>query len=155
MFFSCNLWGFLLYFVGSNFWGTVFDNNCCSFDASFSCWTSFSKRAGFLIKEEGILLFGSSWVSVFVFLISSPPIKKLLLLLLSLKLFPNPFLLLFLLLLFLKKFALKCGFDRDKVFEVQGSYAKRQCSIPCHNKLYDNEVLVKESLLHKFCGINV
>lgn len=38
------------------------------------------------------------------------------------------------------------GFDRDKVFEVQGSYAKRQCSIPCHNKLYDNEVLVKEML---------
>ena len=38
------------------------------------------------------------------------------------------------------------GFDKGLVFEVQGSYAKLQCAIPCHNKLYDNEDLVKELL---------
>lgn len=38
------------------------------------------------------------------------------------------------------------GFDRNKVFEVQGSYAKIQCEIPCHNRLYDNEEIVKEML---------
>lgn len=31
------------------------------------------------------------------------------------------------------------GFDKEKVFEVQGSYSKLQCSIPCHNKLYYNK----------------
>ena len=38
------------------------------------------------------------------------------------------------------------GFDREKVFEVQGSYFKLQCFTPCHNKLYDNEEQVKEWL---------
>lgn len=38
------------------------------------------------------------------------------------------------------------GFDKEKVFEVQGSYSKLQCSIPCHNKLYDNEKLIRELL---------
>ena len=31
----------------------------------------------------------------------------------------------------------KSGFDPTRVFEVQGSYGKMQCSIGCHNKLYD------------------
>lgn len=38
------------------------------------------------------------------------------------------------------------GFDKEKVFEVQGSYSKLQCFLPCHNKLYDNEKIVKEML---------
>ena len=38
------------------------------------------------------------------------------------------------------------GFDKEKVFEVQGSYSKIQCSIPCHKKLYDDEELVKNLL---------
>ena len=38
------------------------------------------------------------------------------------------------------------GFDKEKVFEVQGSYSKLQSSIPGHNKLYDNEELVKEMI---------
>ena len=38
------------------------------------------------------------------------------------------------------------GFDKTRVFEVQGSYSKLQCSIPCHNKLYDNKKLVKKML---------
>lgn len=40
------------------------------------------------------------------------------------------------------------GFAKEKVFEVQGSYSKLQCSIPCHNKLYDNEKLIKEMLIN-------
>lgn len=38
------------------------------------------------------------------------------------------------------------GFAKNKVFEVQGSYSKLQCLIPCHNKLYNNEDIVKEML---------
>ena len=38
------------------------------------------------------------------------------------------------------------GFDREKVFEVQGRYSDLQCSIPCHNKLYNNEKFVKEAI---------
>jgi len=38
------------------------------------------------------------------------------------------------------------GFAKERIFEVQGSYSKLQCSTPCHNKLYDNEKLVKEML---------
>ncbi len=40
------------------------------------------------------------------------------------------------------------GFDKNKVFEIQGSYSKLQCSIPCHNELYDNEKLIHDMLLH-------
>ncbi len=43
----------------------------------------------------------------------------------------------------------KCGFDHNKVFEVQGSYGKMQCSVGCHNKLYDNTDLVKKMLKSK------
>lgn len=38
------------------------------------------------------------------------------------------------------------GFDKKKVFEVQGSYAKLQCIVPCHNKLYNNEKIISEML---------
>ena len=38
------------------------------------------------------------------------------------------------------------GFAKEKVFEVQGSYSKLQCSIPCHNKLYYNEEQIKKML---------
>lgn len=34
------------------------------------------------------------------------------------------------------------GFDKEKVFEVQGDYGYLQCENACHNKLYDNESLV-------------
>lgn len=44
---------------------------------------------------------------------------------------------------------LKSGFDKNKVFEVQGSYGKMQCSIGCHNKLYDNTKLVSNMLKSK------
>lgn len=38
------------------------------------------------------------------------------------------------------------GFDESRVFEVQGSYAKLQCEIGCHKKLYDNKKFVYEAL---------
>lgn len=43
----------------------------------------------------------------------------------------------------------KSGFAHDKVFEVQGSYGKMQCSVGCHNKLYDNTKLVSDMLKSK------
>ena len=41
---------------------------------------------------------------------------------------------------------LKAGFDSNKVFEVQGSLTKIQCSRACHNKLYDDTEMIKEML---------
>lgn len=43
----------------------------------------------------------------------------------------------------------KSGFDQTLVFEVQGSYGKMQCSVGCHNKLYDDTKLVKKMLESK------
>lgn len=43
----------------------------------------------------------------------------------------------------------KSGFDQARVFEVQGSYGKMQCSVGCHNKLYDNTELVSNMLKSK------
>ena len=41
---------------------------------------------------------------------------------------------------------LKSGFAKDKVFEVQGSLSKIQCSVGCHNKLYNDLDLVQKML---------
>lgn len=41
---------------------------------------------------------------------------------------------------------LKAGFKKNKVFEVQGSLSKIQCSRACHNKLYDDLDLVNKML---------
>lgn len=38
----------------------------------------------------------------------------------------------------------KNGFDKDKIFEVQGTLTKIQCSRECHDKLYDDVEMVKE-----------
>ena len=43
----------------------------------------------------------------------------------------------------------KSGFDTTRVFEVQGSYGKMQCSVGCHKKLYDDTELVKKMLQGK------
>lgn len=37
-------------------------------------------------------------------------------------------------------------FKRDRIFEVQGRYSSLQCSVPCHNKLYDNKDFVFETI---------
>lgn len=41
---------------------------------------------------------------------------------------------------------LKAGFKKNKVFEIQGSLSKIQCSLSCHNKLYDDIDLVSKML---------
>ncbi len=38
----------------------------------------------------------------------------------------------------------KAGFDKHRLFYTQGDYGLWQCSRPCHNKTYDNEVLIKK-----------
>ena len=46
------------------------------------------------------------------------------------------------------------GFDKDKVFEVQGDYSYLQCENACHNKLYNNKELVEKWLRNtKDCKI--
>lgn len=40
----------------------------------------------------------------------------------------------------------KAGFDKNKLFYMQGDYGLWQCSKPCHNKTYDNEKQVIEML---------
>lgn len=46
------------------------------------------------------------------------------------------------------------GFDKDKVFEVQGDYSYLQCENACHNKLYNNKELVEKWLQNtKDCKI--
>lgn len=40
----------------------------------------------------------------------------------------------------------KAGFERDKLFEVQGNYAFFQCEMGCHNKLYYNKEIIKRML---------
>ena len=37
----------------------------------------------------------------------------------------------------------KAGFDKKRLFYTQGDYGLLQCSIPCHDKTYDNEDLVR------------
>ena len=36
----------------------------------------------------------------------------------------------------------KAGFDKKRLFYTQGDYGLFQCSLPCHNKTYDNEKMI-------------
>lgn len=38
----------------------------------------------------------------------------------------------------------KAGFDKKHLFYTQGDFGLLQCSVPCHNKTYDNENIIKE-----------
>lgn len=38
----------------------------------------------------------------------------------------------------------KAGFDKKRLFYMQGDYGLWQCSMPCHQKTYDNETAVRE-----------
>ena len=40
----------------------------------------------------------------------------------------------------------KTGFDKERLFYTQGDYGLGQCSLPCHQKAYDNETAVREML---------
>ncbi len=42
---------------------------------------------------------------------------------------------------------LRGQFDKTKIFSMQGSYGKLQCSKACHNEVYDNKELIKAMLL--------
>ena len=37
----------------------------------------------------------------------------------------------------------KAGFDKTRLFYTQGDYGLFQCSVPCHNKTYDNEEVIR------------
>lgn len=41
---------------------------------------------------------------------------------------------------------LKAGFEKERVFEVQGSLSKMQCSVGCHNILYNDLELVDKMI---------
>ena len=41
----------------------------------------------------------------------------------------------------------KAGFDKKRLFYTQGDYGLFQCSVPCHQKTYDNKELLIEMLL--------
>ena len=36
----------------------------------------------------------------------------------------------------------KAGFDKSRLFYTQGDYGLFQCSLPCHEKTYDNEAII-------------
>ena len=38
------------------------------------------------------------------------------------------------------------GFDKTRLFYTQGDYGFFQCSVPCHQKTYDNEAIIREML---------
>lgn len=38
----------------------------------------------------------------------------------------------------------KTGFDKERLFYTQGDYGLFQCSLPCHNKTYDNKEIIYE-----------
>lgn len=40
----------------------------------------------------------------------------------------------------------KAGFDKQRLFYTQGDYGLWQCSEPCHQKTYDNEVIVRKMI---------
>lgn len=48
----------------------------------------------------------------------------------------------------------KAGFPSDRIFAVQGDYGFIQCAKGCHNKIYNNEKLIKAMLAHtKNCKV--
>lgn len=38
----------------------------------------------------------------------------------------------------------KAGFDKKRLFYTQGDYGLFQCSVPCRNKTYDNEEIIRK-----------
>ena len=38
----------------------------------------------------------------------------------------------------------RSGFDKERLFYTQGDYGLFQCSVPCHNKTYDNEEIIRQ-----------
>ena len=46
------------------------------------------------------------------------------------------------------------GFDKSRLFYTQGDYGLWQCSVPCHNKTYDNERQIRR-MAEEQCGMKV
>lgn len=40
----------------------------------------------------------------------------------------------------------RAGFDKERLFYTQGDYGLWQCSVPCHQKTYDNETIVRRMI---------
>lgn len=38
----------------------------------------------------------------------------------------------------------RAGFDKNRLFYTQGDYGLFQCSVPCHEKTYDNEYVIRK-----------
>lgn len=47
----------------------------------------------------------------------------------------------------------KNGFDKERLFYIQGNYELFQCSRACHNKTYDNKNYIEEMVKMKFLHI--
>ena len=41
----------------------------------------------------------------------------------------------------------KAGFDKKRLFYTQGDYGLFQCSVPCHDKTYENEEMIRAMVL--------
>lgn len=44
----------------------------------------------------------------------------------------------------------KAGVPLDRIFEIQGNYGYLQCAVACHDKLYNNELIVKKLVEQTF-----
>lgn len=40
----------------------------------------------------------------------------------------------------------KAGFDKERLFYTQGDYGLFQCAVPCHNKTYNNEKIIRRMI---------
>ena len=41
----------------------------------------------------------------------------------------------------------RAGFDKKRLFYTQGDYGLLQCSVPCHDKTYENEEMIRKMVL--------
>lgn len=48
----------------------------------------------------------------------------------------------------------KAGFDKQRLFCTQGDYGLFQCCVPCHNKTYDNEEIVRK-MVENQCDMKI
>ena len=44
----------------------------------------------------------------------------------------------------------KAGFEKERLFYTQGDYGLFQCSVPCHNKTYENEEVIRRMVAEQW-----
>ncbi|MBP3852377.1 MAG: Sir2 silent information regulator family NAD-dependent deacetylase [Erysipelotrichaceae bacterium] len=49
----------------------------------------------------------------------------------------------------------KAGFDKRRLFYTQGDYGLFQCSVPCHNKTYENQDMIRAMVLSQGWEIDI